>query len=46
VRTAFVGLVDNVEFIGDLEIKQHPGEKDGDDKKIEKKIIQNLIIRL
>jgi hypothetical protein len=40
VRTAFVGPVDNVESIGDPEIKQHRDEKDRNDKRIEKEIIQ------
>jgi len=40
VRTAFVRFVDDVEFIGELEIEQHRGEEDGDNERIEKEIIQ------
>ena len=40
MRTAFVGPIDDVEFISDLEIKQHRDEEDRDEEGIEKEIIQ------
>ena len=40
MRTAFIGLVDNIEFIGDFEIEEHRKEEDSDDERIEKELIQ------